>query len=197
MADPNDTPSSPFPIASTARVLDPHQGKVGATLVARMLAHLAVKVTFHLQPCYGLEVKFYEAKPDGSKAKQLGGPLRTDRMGVARLDHLIEVGLYVCEIQDQAKPVVVPTVQDPEKPHVVPTPVDRPYFDFDEDPEFDHEPREANDYEGAGEGEAVGADDETRYAAVIASKHDAGELLADHKIFEFESGPPSDVKWTS
>lgn len=275
MPAPKEALVSPFPTASIARVLAPHEKKLGATLVARHLAHLAVKVTFHKQPCFDLEVKFYKVKDDASKDTQLGDPVKTDRTGVARLDHLVDAGLYVCEIENQARPVAVATVSDPAKPYVIPTPVDRPYFDFEEDPEFDHEVREVQDYDGAGDGDgfvagdaeafmtvafATKADDaldakfpkflleasdgsysreitaaqalqdrggykqivfrnltpgatyrltevhdegyrrvvfdDAPYEAIVAQKHDAGQLLEDHKFQRFEVGSPADVGWT-
>ncbi len=152
---------SPFPRAALARVLDPHEKKLSGMLVARQLGHLAVKVTFHRHPIYDVEVKFFEAAADGGKGAAVGDPLKTDRNGVARVDHMVDAGLYVCEIENQ-DPTIARTSSDPMKPHVVPTPVGRPYFDFDEAPEFDHEIREVYDYEGVGDGESNIEDDEKK-----------------------------------
>jgi hypothetical protein len=147
MAIPKIPPVSPFPKASVARILDPHADKLGATLVARQLGYLAVKVTFHKQPLDGLEVKFYEAEADGSKGAQVGGKtFKTDLTGRAWVDYLVDAGVYVVEIEKQTSPALVSTVSDLQRPYVVPLPVNRPYFDFDEQCEFDDQQIEVTDY---------------------------------------------------
>jgi hypothetical protein len=148
-------PLSPYPPASVARVLAPHQQKIGATLIARTLGFLAVKVTFHKVACPDLEVKFYEAEADGKKGAQVGAAKKTNRAGLASADKLVPAGLYVCEIENQAAAIVVPTVADPDRPHPIPTPIDRPYFDFDEAAEFDDQIEERALYESLGDGEAA------------------------------------------
>ncbi len=152
--------SSPFPRASVARILEPAGGKLGATLVARQLGYLTIKVTFHRQPLYDLEVKFYEAQADGTKGAQVGGKaFKTDRAGRASLDYLVDRGVYVVEIENQTAPALVSTVTDPTTPYVVPLPVNRPYFDFDEACEFDDALVTIADYVGTGGGGDGGGGD--------------------------------------
>jgi hypothetical protein len=170
MAVPKVPPVSPFPKASVARVLEPHNDKLGATLVARQLGYLAIKVTFHKQPLYDLEIKFYEAEADGSKGDPVGGKtFKTDRAGKASLDYLVPTGVYVVEIENQTNPALVSTVTDPRKPYVVPLPVNRPYYDFDEACEFDDEDREVVDYVSAGSGDATATDSPEDAAAVTTA----------------------------
>jgi hypothetical protein len=160
-------PVSPFPKASAARVLEPHADKLSATLVARQLGYLAVKVTFHKQPLYDLEVKFYEAAADGSKGAQVGGKtFKTDRTGKAYLDYLVDTGVYVVEIENQTALALVSTVTDIKTPYVVPLPVNRPYFDFDEECEFDDDLIEITDYVSPPSGGPSAADDQDDAAAV-------------------------------
>jgi hypothetical protein len=162
MATPKVPPVSPFPQACVARIFEPPADKLGATLVARQLGYLAVKVTFHKQPCYDLEVKLYEAEADGTKGAQVGDgkTFKTDRAGMVMLDTLVDRGLYVAEIENQTTLALVTTVEDPSKPYVVPLPVDRPYFDFDEACEWDDERREVVDYVSQGQGAAEGVEDD-------------------------------------
>jgi hypothetical protein len=188
MPGPSKEIVSAFPTAHVARVLDPHEDKLGATLVARQLGHLAVKVCFHREPCYGLEVKFYEQGDDGKKAKQLGAARKTDRHGIARYEYLVDRGLYVVEIEKQESAAIVPTVIDPTKPYVIPTPVDRPYFDIGETPEFDHEVRTVDDYEGAGDGDAEALDGDTDGVMTVAfAASSSGSLDEKYPRFLLES----------
>jgi hypothetical protein len=171
MAAPKQPAVSPFPRASVARILEPAGKKLGATLVARQLGYLTIKVTFHRQPLYDLEVKFYEAQPDGTKGAQVGGKtFKTDRTGRASLDYLVDTGVYVVEIEKQTAPALVSTVTDLQKPYPVPLPVNRPYFDFDEACEFDDDLIELVDYvsaAGGGESEGAGEDDDAASAAAV------------------------------
>jgi hypothetical protein len=161
-------------------VLDPPQDKLGATLVARQLGHLAIKVTFHKHPCHDLEVKFHEAEADGSKGAQVGDTYKTDRFGVARHEFLVGTGVYVAEIENQPTPALVTTVSDPTKPFVVPLPVGRPYFDFDESVEFDDELREVSDYLSAGDGDAEAEDDESVGIMTVAVGHGSSSPIGDY-----------------
>jgi hypothetical protein len=167
----NRPPVSPFPRASVARVLDPANDKLGATLVARQLGYLTVKITFHKQPLHDLEVRFYEAQPDGTKGAQVGGKtFKTDRTGRASLDYLVDTGVYVVEIENQTTPALVSTVTDIQKPYVVPLPVNRPYFDFDEACEFDDALVAIVDYvsaDGGGDSEGDGDADDGGSAAAV------------------------------
>lgn len=130
--------ASPYPPAYAARVPAPHGGKLSAVLVARPMACLVVRVTFHKDPCAGLEVKFSKANDDGTAGDAVGDKTKTDKRGVAGVPFMVPAGLYVCEIQNQ-KPTVVSTVVDPDRPYPVITPIDRPYYDVDEEHEWHDE----------------------------------------------------------
>jgi hypothetical protein len=129
---------SPFPHAYVARLADPAGEKVSATLIARQVGYLAVRVTFHKKPCVGLEVKFSKAGDDGKPGAQVGEKVKTNKRGIARFDYLVTAGVYVCEIQNQ-HPTLVTTVVDLAHPYAVVTPIDRPFFDVEEAHEWDEE----------------------------------------------------------
>lgn len=140
MADTKPKPPpekvTPFPHAYVARLAAPGEDKVSATLIARQVGYLAVRVTFHQQPCVGLEVKFSKAGADGKPGAQVGETVKTNKKGIARLDYLVTAGIHVCEIQNQL-PTLVTTVVDLAHPYAVVTPIDRPFFDVDEAHEWD------------------------------------------------------------
>ena len=126
---------SAFPPALVARLPGPKPGRLSATLVARVMGYLAVRVQFHKDPVVGVEVKFSKATPDGKPGDALGKKT-TDADGVARLDRIVPVGNYVCELEHQP-PTVVQAVLDEEKPYPLILPVGRPYVDIDEEIEWD------------------------------------------------------------
>ena len=130
--------TSAYPPAHAARIPAPHGGKLSAVLVARPMACLVVRVTFHKDPCVGLEVKFSKATDEGKPGDAVGEKTKTDKRGVAGVPFMVPAGLYVCEIQNQ-KPTVVSTVVDPDRPYPVITPIDRPYYDVDEAHEWHDE----------------------------------------------------------
>ena len=127
---------SAYPTALVARVPSTKKTeKLSAQLVARHMGHLAVRVTFHKQPCVGYEVKLALAEDGGKPGAAVGEPLQTDKRGVARYDRLVPAGVYACTIEHQPT-VLITTVTDPRKPLDVVTPVDRPFVDVDEAVEF-------------------------------------------------------------
>ena len=127
---------SPYPRAFVARIPAPAGKKLSGTLIPRQIGFLAVKVTFHKEPCPGLEVKFSEADDEGKPGAQVGETTKTNKRGVAKVPYLVPAGIYVAEIKNQT-PALISTVDDDRRPFVVVTPVDRPYFDLEEDLEFD------------------------------------------------------------
>ena len=133
-----DRELSPYPPARAARVPKAAKDKLSAVLVARPMACLVVRVTFHKAPCVGLKVKFSKATDDGKPGEAVGKETKTDAKGIAGVDFMVPSGLYACEIQGQ-QPTVVSTVFDPAKPHPVVTPIDRPYYDVDEGHEWHDE----------------------------------------------------------
>ena len=139
-ANPKPKPEkvTPFPNAFVARLAAPADGKVSATLIARQVGYLAVRVTFHKKPCVGLEVKFSKAGDDGKPGAQVGEKVKTNKKGIARFDYIVTAGVYVCEIQNQ-HPTLVTTVVDLAHPYAVVTPIDRPFFDVAEAHEWDEE----------------------------------------------------------
>lgn len=133
-----DREASPYPPARAARIPSPANGKLSAVLVARPMACLVVRVTFHKEPCVGLEVKFSKATDEGKAGDAVGEKTKTDERGLAMVPFMVPAGLYVCEIENQ-RPTVVSTVIDPKRPFPVVTPIDRPYFDVDEAHEWHDE----------------------------------------------------------
>ena len=133
--DDADDLESVFPPAIVARLPGPKPGRLSAVLVARVMGYLAVRVQFHKDPVAGVEVKFSKATPDGKPGDALGKKT-TDEDGVARLDRLVLMGNYVCELEHQP-PAVVQAVLDEEKPYPLILPVGRPYVDIDEEIEWD------------------------------------------------------------
>ena len=130
--------TSPYPPAYAARIPAPHGGKLSAVLVARPMACLVVRVTFHKDPCVGLEVKFSKATDEGKAGDAVGEKTKTDKRGVAWVPFMVPAGLYVCEVENQ-QPTIVGTVIDPQRPFPVVTPIDRPYYDVDEAHEWHDE----------------------------------------------------------
>ena len=133
-----DREASPYPPAYAARIPAPHGGKLSAVLVARPMACLVVRVTFHKDPCVGLKVKFSKATDEGKPGDAVGEEVTTDKRGLAGVPFMVPAGLYVCEIENQ-RPAIVSTVNDPQRPFPVITPIDRPYFDVDEAHEWHDE----------------------------------------------------------
>jgi len=132
----DDERRSVFPPALVARLPGPKPGRLSATLVARVMAYLAVRVQFHKDAVVGVEVKFSKATPEGKPGDSLGPSKKTDNDGVARLDRLVPAGTYVCELEHQP-PALVSTVLDEDKPYPLILPVGRPYVDVDEEIEWD------------------------------------------------------------
>jgi hypothetical protein len=175
---PDADAPSPYAPAYVARVSDPKGDRLSATLVPRHLGFLSIKVTFHKIPCPGLEVKLSEANPDGTKGKSVGDPQKTDEWGYVTVDYLVPAGPYVCEIEGQAETFAV-TVDDPEKPFSIVLPVDRPYHDVDEEPEYDDADRKIEDVKlpGGDAGMNLGDDDGgvCSVALGVKSKDDLGD----------------------
>jgi len=128
---------SPYPNGHVARVEDPHGGKLGAVLVPRPMGYLVVRIYFHRVPVRGLTVKLFE-QSGGEKGAQVGGDLRTDEDGIARVDMLVPAVEYVCEIENQP-PAIVTTVHALDDSFPLVLPIGRPFVDVDEDHEFDPE----------------------------------------------------------
>lgn len=128
---------SPYPNGHVARVEDPHGGKLGAVLVPRPMGYLVVRIYFHRVPVQGLAVKLFESS-GGQKGARIGGDLRTDEDGIARVDMLVPAAEYVCEIENQP-PATVTTVHSLDDSFPLVLPIGRPFVDVDEDHEFDPE----------------------------------------------------------
>jgi hypothetical protein len=126
---------SPYPHGHVARVLDPHEDKLGAVLVPRPMGYLVVRIYFHRVPVEGLEVKFFESS-GGSKGAQVGDAIRTLEDGIARVDMLVPAIEYICEIERQP-PATVTTVHSLAESFPLVLPIGRPFVDVDEDIEFD------------------------------------------------------------
>jgi hypothetical protein len=79
-----------------------------------MMAFLAVAVHFHGRSVAGIQTRFFRITSDGSQGAALGEPTVTDRNGIARLQRLVPIGHYICEIEFQPQIIVstVPTVSD-------------------------------------------------------------------------------------
>ncbi|MCS6862371.1 MAG: hypothetical protein NZT92_18870, partial [Abditibacteriales bacterium] len=103
---------------------------------ATLVGYLSVQVFFHKVPIEGLEVKFAQMGQDGQPGAQVGDTQRTDQQGIAKLDFPVPVNNYICQIEYQPATVVC-TVEDKAKPFILVLPIGRPYFDFEEEAEFD------------------------------------------------------------
>ena len=152
--------TSPYPPAYAARIPAPHEGKLSAVLVARPMACLVVRVTFHKEPCVGLEVKFSKATDEGKAGDPDGDKTKTNKRGLAGVPFMVPAGLYVCEIENQ-NPTIVSTVIDPKRPFPVITPIDRPYYDVDEahewhDEDIDGEMAVDDDEDSDADGDSAG-----------------------------------------
>jgi len=142
-SDSDDEKVSAYPPGYVARVPSTMKDKLSAVLVARAMGYLRVRVTFHKEPCAGLKVKFSKAGDDGKPGDPIGDETKTDDDGRAEVPFMVPAGIYACEIENQ-QPTVVNTVHDWNVPFPVITPIDRPYFDVDEEHEWDVEEEEEN-----------------------------------------------------
>lgn len=128
------TDRSPYPPALVARLPKPHEGKLSATLVARPMGYLAVRIFFHREPMGNMKVRFYKAA-GGARGEAVGEEYRTDDTGRAMHHAMVPTGLYVCEIERQ-EDTFVHSVTHIHESYPVVLPIGRPYVDIDEAIEF-------------------------------------------------------------
>jgi hypothetical protein len=112
----------------------PHAGELSATLVARPMGYLAVRVFFHREPMGNMKVRFYKAD-GGARGEAVGDEYRTDDDGRAMHVAMVPTGLYVCALERQEDTLVHSVAQIDESYPVV-LPIGRPYVDIDEAIEF-------------------------------------------------------------
>ncbi len=93
-------------------------------------AWLGVQVFFHKTPIEGLAVEFFRAESDDSAGEKVGGTHQTDPDGLARFDGKVEVGNYICRIENQPNAHIT-TVSDEKEATVLVLPIGRPFFEYD------------------------------------------------------------------
>jgi hypothetical protein len=106
--------SQSLPNACVARAPKPVSDRASATLFPPTMGFLAVAVHFHGRLLTGLKTNFFRMQDDGSKGAALGDTIMTDDLGIARLQRLVTIGHYICEIEHQPTTSIptVPTIED-------------------------------------------------------------------------------------
>jgi hypothetical protein len=133
-----DPSPSVLPDACAARAPDPAGSYVSATLYPPTMAFLAVAVHFHGRRIAGLKTSFFRMQDDGSKGAALGDTVLTDQQGIARLQRLVTIGHYICEIQYQPA-AMIPTVPRSQDTFALALPIGRHVAEFDDGKQFDRD----------------------------------------------------------
>lgn len=106
-------------------------------------AFLCIQVLFRGEPLPALEIQFFKME-DGKQGGQLETTKKTDEEGIAKLDDPVDVGNYLCTIDDEIENVTITTVEDETDPFIVHLPIGTPYFELVQEPTIYAEPEEVD-----------------------------------------------------